>query len=121
MVAISFEQAVVIVVIISDFDAHWTVVTPHGIRVNLWIFYLSGDGFAREPIVDAPPDIVGTGITPVSPPGVGGESVGVSGTKGVDKSRVNDICDTLTLFVGKARTFAVFFWPCQVNLGMRGV
>lgn len=87
---------------------------------HIWVNLCAGDAvlqlLARQPVVDTPANVAGTGICPVGPPGIGGLLVGVEGAEGVDKSSFFEGVKASALFIGEAVFADVRLWVCQVDL-----
>ena len=84
--------------------------------MNLGVFDLRCNSLTRQPVVDPPADVAGTGATPGGPPGVGIGFVGVGAAVGVDEAILDEIVETLALLWRESSAFFIVLRPREVCL-----
>lgn len=81
------------------------------------------EGFQRggsEEIINAPADVVRSGLTPVRPPSVA-LSVGVQQTESIEEAGREEIIDSEAFFGCEAGVVLVLFRAGEVEVGVGGV
>src|SRR3989338_4799211 len=92
-----------------DSDRDRTVVRPHDFGQYLCFFDFRHQAFAYEKVVYSPADVSRAGVRKVTPPGVVAVAFGREMAEGIDESRLDDVIDTFTFFVGEAVLAAICF------------
>ena len=70
---------------------------------------------AFEEIINSPTDIVGSCLTPVTPPGIALKTR-MESPKGIYKTCFEQFRNTFTFFISKSSTVMVSIWPRDIDL-----
>jgi hypothetical protein len=74
-----------------------------------------------DPVVDTPPDVVGTRAPTVAPPRVGVSLIRVEVAEGINEPSINQFGETGSFFVGKSSALMVGLGASKIDFLVRNI